>query len=347
MIIANRPLNLQAIAVEEAETKIRKTVKEEFFRRTPKAEIDRKVFKHISEAERQIRIPELAVAARQSLLRFYTAQFQELRISFGWQLPLLAALFLLNGKTLTGREIKPTQAQTQQARQILEQAGYDRSRLLGSPLQKFSKDYVERNVKPALDRLAKQQARDPDDVSGRNTLRNKAEMAVRYNEHLKQIEGFKKRGVNLVICSTHADCSERCAPWQGLVYSLDGTEGYTDDGRHYQPLENATHDQITKRGVPNGLLGYNCRHFLVPYKSGYRFPKPHAVEEREEYKITQIQRRMEADVRKWRAVAIENKDTDRDRYLEARRKAIAANQAYIEFSKRHNRAYYPSRTKLI
>lgn len=347
MIIANRPLNLQAIAVEEAETKIRKTVKEEFFRRTPKAEIDRKVFKHISEAERQIRIPELAVAARQSLLRFYTAQFQELRISFGWQLPLLAALFLLNGKTLTGREIKPTQAQTQQARQILEQAGYDRSRLLGSPLQKFSKDYVERNVKPALDRLAKQQARDPDDVSGRNTLRNKAEMAVRYNEHLKQIEGFKKRGVNLVICSTHADCSERCAPWQGLVYSLDGTEGYTDDGRHYQPLENATHDQITKRGVPNGLLGYNCRHFLVPYKSGYRFPKPNAVEEREEYKITQIQRRMEADVRKWRAVAIENKDTDRDRYLEARRKAIAANQAYIEFSKRHNRAYYPSRTKLI
>lgn len=322
-------------------------MKEEFFRRTPKAEIDRKVFKHISEAERQIRIPELAVAARQSLLRFYTAQFQELRISFGWQLPLLAALFLLNGKTLTGREIKPTQAQTQQARQILEQAGYDRSRLLGSPLQKFSKDYVERNVKPALDRLAKQQARDPDDVSGRNTLRNKAEMAVRYNEHLKQIEGFKKRGVNLVICSTHADCSERCAPWQGLVYSLDGTEGYTDDGRHYQPLENATHDQITKRGVPNGLLGYNCRHFLVPYKSGYRFPKPNAVEEREEYKITQIQRRMEADVRKWRAVAIENKDTDRDRYLEARRKAIAANQAYIEFSKRHNRAYYPSRTKLI
>lgn len=322
-------------------------MKEEFFRQTPKAEIDRKVFKHISEAERQIHIPELAVAARQGLLRFYTAQFQELRISFDWQLPLLAALFLLNGKTLTGREIKPTRAQTEQARQTLEQAGYDRSRLLGSPLQKFSKDYVEQNVKPALDRLAKQQARDPDDVSGRNTLRNKAEMAVRYNEHLKQIEGFKKHGVNLVICSTHADCSARCAPWQGLVYSLDGTEGYTDDGRHYQPLENATHDQITKRGVPNGLLGYNCRHFLVPYKSGYRFPKPNAVEERKEYDITQTQRRMEADVRKWRAIAVENKDTDRNRYLEARRKAIAANQAYIEFSKRHNRAYYPSRTKLI
>lgn len=325
-------------------------MKEEFFRQTPKAEIDRKVFKHISEAERQIHIPELAVAARQSLLRFYTAQFQELRISFGWQLPLLAALFLLNGKTLTGREIKPTRAQTEQARQTLEQAGFDRSRLLGSPLQKFSKDYVEQNVKPALDRLAKQQARDPDDVSGRNTLRNRAEMEVRYQAQQDSVEDLKRQGVRLVICSTHADCSERCMPWQGHVYSLDGTSGTTDDGRHYQPLENATDIYYTTKAgktYKNGLLGFNCRHFLVAYKSGYRFPKPNAAEERKEYDITQTQRRMEADVRKWRAIAVENKDTDRDRYLEARRKAIAANQAYIEFSKRHNRAYYPSRTKLI
>lgn len=322
-------------------------MKDEYFKQTSKAAIDKKVYTIIREAMKSIKIPSLADAGVKSLIQFYNRQYEELRRSFGWQFFVLSALFLLNGKTSYGREIKPTEAQKESARQTLEHAGFDRSRLLGSPLQKFSKDYVEQNVKPALDRLAKQQARDPDDVSGRNTLRNKAEMAVRYNEHLNQIEGFKKHGVNLVICSTHADCSARCAPWQGLVYSLDGTEGYTDDGRHYQPLENATHDQITKRGVPNGLLGFNCRHFLVPYKSGYRFPKPNAAEERKEYDITQTQRRMEADVRKWRAIAVENKDTDCDRYLEARRKAIAANQAYIEFSKRHNRAYYPSRTKLL
>lgn len=350
MVIANRPLNLQAIAVEEAETKIRKTVKEEFFRQTPKAEIDRKIFKHIAEAERQIYIPELAVAVRQSLLRFYTTQFQELRISFGWQIPLLAALFLLNGRTLTGREIKPVAAQMEQARQTLEQAGYDRSRLLGSPLQKFSKEYMRDNVKPALDRLAKQQARDPDDVSGRNTLRNRAEMEVRFRAQQDSIENLKRQGVRLVICSTHADCSERCMPWQGRVYSLDGTSGTTDDGRHYQPLENATNIYYTTKAgksYKNGLLGFNCRHFLVPYKSGYRFPKPNAAEERREYEITQKQRRMEAEVRKWRAVAVENKDTDREQYLKARGKAVVANKAYIEFSKRNNRAYYPSRIKLI
>ena len=85
----------------------------------------------------------------------------------------------------------------------------------------------------------------------------------------------------------------------------------------------------------------------MPYKSGYRFPKPNAAEERREYNITQTQRRMEADVRKWRTVAVENKDIDQKRYLDARRKAIAANKAYIVYSKQHNRAYYPSRTKLI
>ena len=350
MIIANRPLNLQAIAIEEAETKIRKTVKTEYFKQTPKAEIDRKIFKIISEAEGQIKIPDLAADVRRSLLRFYTSQYQELRRSFGWQLPVLTALFLLNGRTLTGRDIRPTKAQTEQAIQTLSEQGYDASRLLGAPLQKFSKGYMRDNVKPALDRLSAQQALDPDDITGRNTLRNKAEMEVRYQAHLDAIADFKARGVKLVIASTHADCSERCRPWQGRVYSLDGTSGTTDDGRKYVPLEQATdvyYTTKTGKTYKNGLLGFNCRHFLVEYKSGYRFPKPIAAEERREYNITQTQRRMEAEVRKWRTEAVENKDLDRERYLNARRNAIAANRAYIAYSTQNNRAYYPSRTKLI
>ena len=206
------------------------------------------------------------------------------------------------------------------------------------------------NVKPALDRLAAQQARDPDDVSGRNTLRNRAEMEVRYNAHLEQIAALREQGVNLVICSTHADCSERCRPWQGRVYSLDGTRGRTDDGRSYVPLEEATDIYYTTKAgktYKNGLLGFNCRHFLVPYKSGYRFPKPNAAEERREYEITQEQRRLETVVRKWRTKAVEYKNTDRENYLKARSNAIAANKAYIAFSKQNNRAYYPSRTALL
>lgn len=336
--------------MEEAETKIRQVVKDEFFAQTPKAAIDGKVFEIVREAEKQVKISALAIAARQSLLRFYEAQYAELRRSFAWQLPVLAALFLLQGRTLTGAEIRPTTAEKQRAAQTLERIGFDASRQLGAPLQRFSKQYMRENVTPALNRLAEQQAKDPDDVSGRNTLRNRAEMEVRYNAHLEQLEEFRKQGVNLVICSTHADCSERCASWQGRVYSLDGTSGTTDDGRKYQPLENATDIPYTTdagKTYKNGLLGFNCRHFLVPYKSGYRFPKPNAEEERREYAITQEQRRLETAVRKWRTKAVECKNTDRDKYLEARRQAIAANKEYISFSKQHNRAYYPSRTAIL
>lgn len=341
---------MQAIALEEAETKIRQVTKDEFFAQTPKAAIDRQIFRIIRDAENAITIPSLREAARQSLLRFYTAQYEELRRSFGWQLVLLTALFTLQGRTLAGREIKPTAAQRTMAVRTLEESGYDRSRLLGVPLQKFSQDYMRENVKPALDRLTAQQARDPDDITGRNTLRNKAEMEVRYQAHLDSIEELKRQGVRLVICSTHADCSERCKPWQGRVYSLDGSSGTTDDGRHYQPLETATDIYYTTKAgktYKNGLLGFNCRHFLVPYKSGYRFPKPNAAEERKEYNITQTQRRMEAEVRKWRVTAIMCKDINPEWYSYARKNAIAANKAYIAYSKQNNRAYYPSRTALL
>lgn len=324
--------------------------KDEFFAQTRKAAIDQKVFRIIDEALKSIKIQSLKDAAAKSLLNFYNRQYEELRRSFLWQLPYLTALFLLNGKTLTGRDIKPTTAQKAAAVQTLAAQGFDGSRLLGVPLQKFSQDYINKNVKPVLDRLSQQFAVDPDDISGRNSLRNKAEMAVRWQEHNDIIQRFKDDGVRLVICSTHADCSERCRPWQGRVYSLDGTSGTTDDGRRFVPLETATDIYYTTKAGKqwkNGLLGFNCRHFLVPYKTGYRFPKPNAAEERKEYAITVKQRELERNVRYWRTVAIENQNLDRAKYLDARRKAIAWNREYVAFSKQNNRAYYPSRTKII
>ena len=336
--------------MEEAETQIRKTVKDEFFKQSQKYIIDKKIFPIVKNATDQVKIFELKRAAETSLLNFYTRQYNELVRSFGWQMTALTALFLLNGKTLTGRDIKPTTAQQAAAIQTLLQQSFDGARITGVPLQKFTQEYMNRYVKPALDRLADQFALDPGDISGRNSLRNRAEMEGRYNDHLQDIAALKASGVKLVIASTHADCSERCRPWQGHVYSLDGTSGTTDDGRRFVPLEQATDIYYTTKAgktYKNGLLGFNCRHFLVPYKSGYRFPKPNAAEERKEYAITLKQRELERNVRKWRTTAIENQNIDRARYLEAQKKAIAWNREYIEFSKQNNRAYYPSRTKII
>ena len=198
--------------------------------------------------------------------------------------------------------------------------------------------------------MVKQYPLDPNDVSGRNSLRNLAEMEVRYQSHKDSIENLKAKGVKLVIASTHADCSERCAKWQGKVFSLDGTYGTTDDGRPYEPLENATDIYYTTKAgktYKNGLLGFNCRHFIIPYKSGYRFPKPNANEERRQYGITLKQRELERQVRKWRTEAITLRGLNREAYLSARQKAIEWNKAYIKFSHDNGRAYYPSRTEIL
>jgi hypothetical protein len=258
----------------------------------------------------------------------------------------------LQGKGVKGVEtgILPPKPTINQAREFLISRGVKPQYLYGSALQKYSKDYIEKNIKPTLERLSRQFPLDPDDVSGRMSLRGKAELEVRYQHNLDMIDNLKKGGNKLVICSTHADCSDRCAKWQGRVYSLDGTSGTTDDGRKYVPLEVATDIYYTtKKGkrYKNGLLGFNCRHYLVPYKSGYRFPKPNVQEERKQYAITVKQRQLERTVIKWKTEAITYKRTDETRYLYAKKKAEELNDVYIKFSKENGRAYYPSRTKVI
>lgn len=347
--------------MEEAETRIRQVVKYEFFQKTPKAAIDRMVVKIIADALRDVKIPALQQAAVRSLLNFYSRQYNELQRSFGWQTSLFAAVMLLNNKNATGGTIKPTQAQKVQAVATLRAAGFQppvdvsrgNMRILGVPMQKFTEDYMRDNVRPALERLAKQFPVDPDSHNRRVSLRNRAEFEVRGQWQRDQIAQLKASGVKLVICSTHADCSERCRPYQGRVYSLDGTTGTTDDGRHYDPLEAATNnprDQYkTKSGkiYQNGLLGFNCRHFLVPYKTGYYFPEPNKDEEERQYAITEEQRRLERLVRKWRTKAVTDQGQDGKNYETAKAKAEFYNNLYIKFSKSNNRPYYPSRTRIF
>ena len=119
-------------------------------------------------------------------------------------------------------------------------------------------------------------------------LRNIAEMDVRYNAHLNELGGMRDRGVKLIMVPSHANCSKRCQRYQGRVYSLDGTEGTTSDGKRFRPLEWATKNpddlytaKSSGRSYYNGLFGFNCRHKMVEYKPGMRdIPIPKEVIEK-------------------------------------------------------------------
>ena len=318
----------------------------------PRPTTNNKVKHIVLSALKHIINKELKESAKVSLINFYNKQYAEISRISPLKLALFVSLMTLQGKGTQGLKPPnlPSYLTKEKARTFLLDHGVEPANLYGTALQKYSKNYFDKDIKPVLDRLVKQYPISPDDISERMSLRAKAELEVRYQHNLDMVQGLRDQGERLVICSTHADCSDRCAKWQGRVYSLDGTYGTTDDGRKFVPLEVATDIYYTTKAgktYKNGLLGFNCRHYLIPYKSGYRFPKPNVKEERKQYEITKKQRELERKVIKWKIEAVEYKGLDKDRYEQAKAKANEWNKAYVEYSKANNRAYYPSRTKII
>lgn len=177
-------------------------------------------------------------------------------------------------------------------------------------------------------------------------LRNRAEMFVRYETNMKDLEKFAKdEDVDLVWISSHADASPRCAPFQGKLYSISGKSG-TKDGVKYEALENALQGL---KGDGNGCIsGYNCRHRLIEYQQGSRPPADYSSAEiQKEYKIDQTQRRYENRIRQLKTeerLYRANGDTETAKRL--RLKWRQMNVEYERYSLQNDRAFYRWRTRI-
>lgn len=345
MKFADRGLNTQAEALEEAQTLIRLAVRDGWLGGRPKAVINAEVQKIIRAALKEIVIPDLKNAAVRSLNAFAERQYDTYMHAFGSSSMLLLAVLTLNDTTANPAAEQSAQKTVRKAMGVTYAAS-----ARAVPLQEYSEYYLRKHVIPVFDRILAQKALDPDDISGSNSLRNRAEMEVRYAGHSEQIENLRSAGVKLVTCSVHADCSDRCYKWQGRVYSLDGTSGMTEDGKRYVPLEEATDVYYTTKAgkmYKNGLLGFNCRHYLMPYVLHMVIPHVSRETQQRERAINTRQRELERRVRDWKEKALLFKRVDRGLYLTARKRAIEANNEYIQFSKDNGRAYYPSRTRLL
>ena len=188
--------------------------------------------------------------------------------------------------------------------------------------------------------------------------RNVAEMNVRFAKYQDEKKRLIDSGVRIVFVPSHSNCSERCQPYQGRVYSLDGTEGKID-GRRYIPIEDVS-DKVTVVGKNGnryyaGLFSYNCRHSLKPYVKGQNLEKiPKAVIDRER-EIEAKQRHMERQIRmlkeKEQEYRILNKISPNADILNtaraARVKARALTDEYERFSLKNNVPSYPERTRIV
>ena len=224
------------------------------------------------------------------------------------------------------------------------------------PLHTYHKEYLEK-VRGVYDQLVEDNAKERYETNV--SLRNIAEMTVRYEHQTDMIAQKRAEGKKLVYILSHSNCSERCAKYQvggtkhsSGLYSLDGTEGVTPEGVKYKPLEFATDNpedrHTTKAGVTyqNGCLtGFNCRHRLGDYKPGVK-PIPIPTEYIEKRRaIEEKQRALEREIRycKRRVVTSDNK-AERNKYRE---RAKLLNARYEAFSKKNDAAFFRERTRIF
>nr|DAI57253.1 MAG TPA: minor capsid protein [Caudoviricetes sp.] len=341
-----RQLNPQAKAITDCQSEIKALVNRMYLQGKPQIDIEREVRKIIKKYGVKLTNKQLRELMPKSMWSLYRSTMLVLFTAFGADGKKAHERMQVAQALISGKSVSPTVTS-----EVV--SGGTEAPLLGQrhgiPNGIYAKDYM-RKVNEVYTRLAKDDALDPDDISGRNSMRNRAEMEVRNDFHQDEIQSLKDKGAKLVVCSTHADCSDRCFKWQGRVYSLDGTSGKTADGHAYVPLETATDVYYTTKAgktYKNGLLGFNCRHRLYEYVPGMGIPKVSKAEQKKENKINTRQREMERNIREWRMREDLNKAAGNTQATaEAQKKAAEAYARYKKFSLENGRAYYPDRVKI-
>lgn len=155
-------------------------------------------------------------------------------------------------------------------------------------------------------------------------------------------------GINLIEISSHMGARPLCAPYQGRIFSRDGTSGVTTDGRgneiKYTPLSE------TSFGEPAGLFGINCGHIQYPFSPGCSFQTyfPYPEEENaERYKQFQRQRYMERQIRSTkRECMMYNETGDKEAFSKASLRLSNQRTQYSEYCKETGLAQHNDRTQV-
>ena len=144
-----------------------------------------------------------------------------------------------------------------------------------------------------------------DASTGRVTVRNKADVAVRRHVRTQiaqdaqrmSMARMERLGIDLVEVSSHSDARESHAEWQGQCYSLKGEQ--VIDGVRYPDF----YLHCMSGDLGDILGGVNCRHSYGPYRHGA--PRmyepdpqhPSGLPGREVYELEQGQRYRERKIR--------------------------------------------------
>ncbi|MBO5711529.1 MAG: hypothetical protein J6R47_01705 [Acholeplasmatales bacterium] len=249
--------------------------------------------KLISEAERGL---------QGSFLRWYeSTTTQLLQMAKSKDNPL----FLLSYKYITG--ITPKADSKAMVINLMQVEGYEEGSIENirdyfttgekGYSQMFIDDYQKR-VNQEIHNIASRNVILRDSRNRRMSVRNLAEMEVRFQELIKDQERLKSKGVEYAYATSHSNASKRCSIWQGKLFILDGAVGTTPLGSYiegYSPKAKGKIDGIEyyslADAIGHGFLGYNCRHRMIAYRKGMTPPREYPA------KFVDIERKREGYLR--------------------------------------------------
>ena len=177
------------------------------------------------------------------------------------------------------------------------------------------------------------------------SARNRAEIAARYEANLKDLQDLISKGVKYVWTTSHPNCSNRCKPHQGKLYSLDPNDKQgTINGNSYTYLG----DVLALNNGNSIINGYNCRHRLVEYKDGSVAPNEYTEAEiKKEYSIDARQRSYENQIRQLKTEErLLRASGDFETASRLRKRWRRLNKNYEIFSLKNNRPFYRWRTRI-
>lgn len=327
-------LNWQTALIEDTETEIKLLIKAAVLGAWAWAILNQRITELVNNATDELEIEDLKIRARISLLAFATIAYRSYKRA-------MASVDIKIYPQVINYVDDPSKS-NEKALQKAMGHNYIETAV---PLNEYTQEYM-RKVSNATDQLAHSTAKD--DYSSNVSLRNISEMSVRWEAKEKARQKLIDDGEDLVWISTHANCSKRCQDYQGKLYSMRGKSG-TIDGIKYTPLTDATDVYYTtkngKKTYKNGCIsGYNCRHYLIPYRKGNKPIEVPAEVVEKQRKINRTQREMEREVRAARLDA-ELSATKKKRQ-EARKTAIKRYRKYREYCAKNEVAYYPSRVQV-
>lgn len=155
-------------------------------------------------------------------------------------------------------------------------------------------------------------------------------------------------GIQLIAVSSHMGARPKCAPYQGGIFSRDGSSGVTVDGAgnqvKYSPLSQ------TSYGEPDGLFGINCGHVQYPFIPGVNIQRyfPYNEEQNaQRYEEFQRQRSMERDIKATkRECMMLQAAGDEEGLKQASQKLRQQKQKYNQFCNDKNLGTHYDRTQV-